>query len=61
MEEEINREDVLQSKFKQHGNIYRFLEIVKITGYKYFEWNGRIYERYLLNRFRDTGQIFTEK
>lgn len=46
---------VLYSRYKTHGSIGRFFEVAKITGYPYFEWNGRIYKVLDDKKFEDTG------
>lgn len=54
--EEINRSEVLLSKFRNHGNIHKFADLARKVGYKYFEWNGRIYKRSIDGGVKDTGK-----
>lgn len=39
----IGYDQILLSKYKQHGHIAKMSEVAEIVGYPYFEWNGRLY------------------
>lgn len=38
-----------------YGHVYEFLPVVKKAGYRYYSWNGRVYEVLKDNNFTDTG------
>lgn len=38
------KSNILNPNFKWHGEINKFFEIVKLTGYPFFTWNGRVYK-----------------
>ena len=40
----IKKEEILLSKYIFIGNINIFFELVKQTGYPYFEWNDMVYK-----------------
>jgi hypothetical protein len=55
------KENILSPSFKWHGNINVFFEVVKITGYPFFVWNGKVYkvENGQLD-YTDTGKMMKD-
>jgi hypothetical protein len=54
MREEISWRDVLASH-AQYGNVKYIAHMASVTGYRYFEWNDRIYEIDTIDGIVDTG------